>query len=106
VFSSDLIPPLTHGNFTATIARMKLNLAHLALFLLAIAVSATGLEESDEAKLGVIEERLLAAVKQDEGRCRASDWATKYSEFHKAMLASPSPKLLVAIPHLSGKSVV
>jgi hypothetical protein len=82
---------------------MRVNLAHACVFLCAFAAQVAGLEETDESKLSIIEERLLAAVKQDEGRCRQSDWATKYTEFHKNMLASSNSKLLVAIPHLSGE---
>ena len=59
-------------------------------------------EESVEQKLVNIENRLKEHVELDRPRCGKSPWQSQYAELHKSILSSADPKILVAIPHLSG----
>jgi hypothetical protein len=80
------------------------NRAWLVLCLLCVVRITTA--KTDDEKLALIGDRLQSAVTADSGRCDQADWKKKYNEFHKAMLASPNPKLLVAVPHLSGMKAI
>ena len=57
-------------------------------------------------QLALIERRLSDSVLQDKERCHQSDWAETYTKKHKSILESENPRILVAVPHLSGKLLV
>lgn len=73
------------------------------LALLSILLQCVSSEESVEEKLINIETRLKEHIELDRPRCDKSPWQTQYTELHKSILSSSDPKVLVAIPHLSGK---
>jgi hypothetical protein len=93
---------------TGIISVFKMIALHPALLVLLclLFVVRTTRANTDDDKLALISARLQSADVADTKRCDQADWKKKYNEFHKAMLASPSPKLLVAVPHLSGKKAI
>jgi hypothetical protein len=52
--------------------------------------------------LRIIDDRLKEHVTQDNLRCNKAPWAREYTKFHKDMLESKQPKILVAVPNFSG----
>jgi hypothetical protein len=77
--------------------------AGAALLLVVLLVDLSARAITDKEKVVNIETRLREAVFSDEQRCMKSDWQKKYNDFHKSMLLAPEPKILVAVPHVSGK---
>ena len=61
--------------------------------------------QDETEKLSLITKRLKEHMMIDDLRCRTnSSWASDYTALHAKILASSGPKLLVAVPHLSGRN--
>jgi hypothetical protein len=83
------------------------DLMFLVVILLSLA-SCLVVQGNLEAPLPLAEiERLLENHYQlIKSQCGTSNWQEEYTKQHNAIMQSPNPRILVAIPNLSGKNII